>query len=118
MKASLIQDGCLGGEIASQLAPDRVSLSGIGAPDGVRTAADQVTGEETSSDDNLLIANGNALYMEKLIIDKDAESVEGPPTPDHEESGRVSMPATKRQRVSLSSPSMMATSFARALFMI
>jgi len=118
VKGSQIQDECLGGENASQLAPDHVSLPGIDAPDGVRLAADQVTGEKAPSDDKLLIANCNALYLEKLIIDEDAESVEGPPTPDHEESGRVSMPATKRQRVALSSSSMMAASFARALFMI
>lgn len=65
-----------------------------------------------------LINAGNGLYWEKLVIDEDAASMEGPPTPDNEESGKVNMPATKRQRVSNTSPPTLAASFARALFLI
>ena len=61
---------------------------------------------------------GNGLYLEKLVIDEDDASIEGPPTPDNEESGKANMPATKRQRVSTTSPTALAASFARALFLI
>lgn len=81
-------------------------------------AARQITQHTACSDSGSLISAGNGLYLEKLIIDEDAASVEGPPTPDNEESGRVSMPATKRQRISSTSPSTLAASFARGLFLI
>ncbi len=92
--------------------------TGNAASEGRLPVADEATDRTDSSHSHCIITAGNGLYLEKLVIDEDAASVEGPPTPDNEDSGRVSMPATKRQRVSTSSPSALAASFARALFLL
>lgn len=66
-----------------------------------------------------LVHVGNGLFVEKLCIgDEDAASVEGPPTPDAEEGAKVSMPATKRQRVGQLYPAALASHFARALYAV
>ncbi|BDA43591.1 hypothetical protein COCOBI_04-6040 [Coccomyxa sp. Obi] len=80
--------------------------------------ADPLPDDSSCPFQSCLIKAGNGLYLEKLVIDEDAASIEGPPTPDNEESGKVNMPATKRQRVSTTSPTALAASFARALFLI
>lgn len=80
--------------------------------------ADPLPDESSCPFKSCLSNAGNGLYLEKLVIDEDAASIEGPPTPDNEESGKVKMPATKRQRVSTTSPTALAASFARALFLM
>jgi hypothetical protein len=67
-----------------------------------------------------LVHVGNGLFLEKLCINEedDGASIEGPSTPDNEEGSKISMPATKRQRVGWSSPSSLASTFARALYII
>lgn len=74
--------------------------------------------QESSQGKPQLVHLGNGLFVEKLCIEEDAASVEGPSTPDAEEGAKVSMPATKRQRIGQVSPSALVSHFARSLFTV